>query len=71
MRYRELLNSLSDEEFAQVVAEDGIFNVACVSNLEGAENICKYKKIDCFKCILALLQSEVDADVLKRDSMQD
>ena len=70
MKYREFLNSLSNEEFAQVVAEDGIFNIACVSNLDGPENICKYEKVDCFKCILALLESEVEEDINKR-TMQD
>jgi hypothetical protein len=67
MKYREFLNSLSDEEFAQVIADDGIFNIACIANLEGPENICKYEKVDCFKCILALLNSEVEGDIIKRD----
>ena len=66
MTYREFLNTLSNEEFAQVVADDGIFNIACVANLEGPENTCKYEKMDCYKCILALLDSEVDEDIHKR-----
>lgn len=70
MKYRELLNSLSNEEFAQVVAEDGIFNTACVENLN-EQNECGYSRVDCYKCILALLNSEVEnGDILKRD-MQD
>lgn len=66
MKYREFLNTLSNEEFAQVVADDGIFNIACVANLEGPENVCKHEKVDCYKCILALLDSEVDEDIHKR-----
>lgn len=70
MKYREFLNSLSNEEFAQVVVDDGIFNIACVANLEGPDNICKYERADCYKCILALLNSEVEEDINKR-GMQD
>ena len=70
MKYREFLNTLSNEEFAQVVADDGIFNIACVANLEGSDNICKYEKMDCHKCILALLESDVENDITKR-AMQD
>ena len=71
MTYRDFLNSLSNEEFAIIVAEDGIFNIACVANLNVPENICKYEKVDCYKCILALLESEVDSEILKRKIMQD
>ena len=69
MTYREFLNSLSNEEFAQVVADDSIFNIACVANLEGPEHVCKHEKVDCFKCILALLESKVEEDINKTCSL--
>ena len=72
MRYREFLNSLSDVDFAEIVAEDGIFNIACVENSVGEHCECKYSNKDCFKCVLAVLNSDADnLDLLKRSDMQD
>ena len=70
MKYREFLNSLTDEEFAQVLANDDIFNMACVENYDFEVCGCRQGRIDCYKCILAILQSEVEGEAIKRP-MQD
>lgn len=71
MRYIDLLKSSSDEEFAQIIANDDIFNMACVENYNFENKVCDYNRVNCYKCILSLLQSEVEEDILKRDKMQD
>ena len=70
MTYIEFLRTLPTEEFAQIVAHDAIFNMACVENYDFEVCACKYSRVDCYKCILSLLNSEVDKDILKRN-MQD
>lgn len=72
MKYREFLNSLSNVDFAKIVAEDGIFNIACVENSVGEHCECRYNNKDCFKCVLSLLNSDADnLDLLKRSDIQD
>ena len=58
MKYREFLNSLSDEDFAEIIAQDGIFTVACVDNFNFEEDKCPSGYTNCKECILKLLQSE-------------
>ena len=66
MTYREFLNSLSDEDFAVAIANDDLFNMACVENYSFEAVKCPYGNVDCHKCLLALLQSDVDGDIIKR-----
>ena len=70
MLYREFLGSLSDEDLAQLVVDDTVLRMACVENLVGSENLCKFDYKDCHKCVLALLVSDSDA-IIKRDNIQD
>lgn len=65
MKYREFLNSLSNEDFAHIITEDGIFNIACVENAKASGECC-FNRIDCYKCVLALLESEADGEIIKR-----
>lgn len=61
MTYREFLNSLSDEDFAEVVAQDGIFNAACVDNFSFNEDKCPHGYSKCKECVLELLKSEANS----------
>ncbi len=67
MKYRDFLNSCSDEELAEILANDDIFNMACVEHYDFTNNKCPYKDNDCEKCILALLDSDIEEDIVKRD----
>lgn len=60
MKYREFLNSLSDADFSEIIATDGIMNVACVENLEHKDNLCPHEYKKCAECILKLLQSDIE-----------
>ena len=68
MTYRELINTYTNEELAQILANDDLFNMACVENFNFDVSSCKYQNKDCYKCILALLDSEVEEDILKRNT---
>ena len=59
MKYREFLNSLSDDDLSEIISQDGIFNAACVDNFNFDESKCPHNYTKCKECILALLQSEV------------
>ena len=59
MTYREFLNSLSDEDFSEIIAQDGIFNAACVDNFSFDEDRCPHGYNRCKDCVLELLKSEV------------
>lgn len=59
MTYREFLNSLSNEDFAEVMAEDGLFNAACVENFNFDDKKCPHEYKKCKECILQLLNSEM------------
>ena len=59
MTYREFLNSLSDEDYAEVVSQDGIFNNACVDNFSFGDHKCPHEYKKCKECILKLLKSEI------------
>lgn len=68
MTYRELTNKLTDEEFAQMICEDSLLNIACIENRTGENNECPFKLKDCFKCIVKLLKSDVDSsEITKRN----
>ena len=58
MTYREFLNTLSDEDFAEIISQDGIFNAACVDNFNFDKDECPHKYSKCKECVLALLKSE-------------
>jgi hypothetical protein len=58
MTYREFLNTLSDEDFAEIIAQDGIFNAACVDNFDFNEERCPNGYTKCKECVLELLKSE-------------
>ena len=58
MTYRELVNKLSDEEFAQSLINDVLLHMACSRSIVNDE--CPYKIQDCLKCIVRLLKSEVE-----------
>ena len=59
MTYREFLNNLNDEDFAEVIAKDGIYNNACVDNYSHGEQKCPYGHDKCKECVMKLLKSEV------------
>lgn len=56
---------MSNEDFAHIIAEDGIFNIACVENSKKTGECC-FNRVDCYKCILCLLNSDVDGEITKR-----
>lgn len=60
MKYREFLNTLSDDDFAEVISTDGIYNQACVDNYSHGEQKCPYGYDKCKECVLRLLQSEIE-----------
>lgn len=59
MTYREFLNSLCDEDFAEIIAQDGIFNAACVDNFSFEDKKCPHGYSKCKDCVLKLLTSEM------------
>ena len=60
MTYRELVNRLSDEEFAQTILDDVLIHMCCVGSIVDNTLKCPYRTKDCFKCLVRLLQSEVE-----------
>ena len=60
MTYRELVNNLSNEEFAQALIDDALLHMACNCSIVGNEAVCPYEIKDCLKCIVMLLNSEVE-----------
>jgi hypothetical protein len=60
MKYRELVNCLSDEEFAQTILDDVLVHMACNCSIVDGSPVCPYKFQDCLKCIVKLLQSDVE-----------
>lgn len=58
MKYRELVNKLSDEELAQTLLDDVLLHMACGRSVVNDE--CPYKIQDCLKCIVKLLKSEIE-----------
>ena len=62
MTYREFLNKLPDEDFADAIANNTIFNIACVhSNKFNTE--CLNSNLfseHCIDCIVKLLKSEFE-----------
>ena len=60
MTYRELVNQLSDEEFAQTILDDVLIHMSCNCSIVDNKPICPYKIQDCLKCIVKLLRSNVE-----------
>lgn len=60
MTYRDLLNKLSDEEFAQTIMDDVLIHMCCDCSIENNQSICPYNVQDCFKCLVKLLKSEIE-----------
>ena len=60
MTYRELVNRLSDEEFAQTIIDDVLIHMCCKCSIDNNEAVCPYDIKDCFKCLVKLLKSEVE-----------
>lgn len=60
MKYKDFLLTLSDEDLAETIATDAIFNAACVDNFDFEGDKCPHNFEKCKECILALLQSEVE-----------
>ena len=60
MKYKEFLLNLSEEDLAETIATDAIFNAACVDNFNFEEDKCPHNFQNCKDCILKLLQSEVE-----------
>ena len=60
MTYRELVNKLSDEEFAQTILDDVLIHMSCNCSIKDGKPICPYEIKDCFKCLVKLLRSEVE-----------
>lgn len=60
MTYRELVNKLSDEEFAQTIIDDVLLHMCCNCSIVDGKCVCPYEIEDCFKCLVKLLKSEVE-----------
>ena len=60
MTYRQLLNNLSDEEFAQTIIDDVLLHMCCSCSVVDNQPACPYEVRDCFKCLVKLLQSDVE-----------
>lgn len=60
MKYRELVNQLSDEEFAQTILDDVLIHMSCNCSIVDNKPVCPYELKDCFKCLVKLLRSEVE-----------
>lgn len=60
MTYRELVNNLSDEEFAQTILDDVLLHMCCSCSIVNGNPICPHKVKDCFKCLVKLLRSDVE-----------
>ena len=60
MTYRELINQLSDEEFAQTIIDDVLIHMCCSCSIQDGKHVCPYEIEDCFKCLVKLLKSEVE-----------
>jgi hypothetical protein len=60
MTYRELVNKLSDEEFAQTIMDDVLIHMSCNGSIVNNELKCPYPNKDCLKCIVKLLKSDVE-----------
>lgn len=60
MKYREFINKLSDEEFAQTLIDDVIIHMSCNCSVVNNSPVCPYEIKDCLKCIVKLLKSEVE-----------
>ena len=60
MTYRELVNKLSDEEFAQTIIDDVLVHMACNCSIVDNRPVCPYEVSDCLCCIVKLLKSEVE-----------
>jgi hypothetical protein len=60
MTYRELVNKLSDEEFAQTILDDVLIHMACNCSIVDNKPVCPQPQPDCLKCIVKLLRSEVE-----------
>lgn len=60
MTYREFVNKISDEEFAQTIIDDVLLHMACNCSIIDKKPVCPYEIQDCFKCIVKLLKSEVE-----------
>lgn len=70
MTYRELTSKLSDEEFAQMICEDSLINIACIENRKGSNNDCPFELKDCFKCVVKLLKSDVNALEIEKRNLE-
>lgn len=60
MTYRELVNNLSNEEFAQTILDDVLLHMCCSCSIKDDKPICPYEIEDCFKCLVNLLKSDVE-----------
>ena len=60
MKYRELINSLSDEELAQTILDDVLIHMCCSCSVVDNKPVCPYEVSDCMKCLVKLLRSDVE-----------
>lgn len=60
MTYREFLNTVSDEDYADIILDNSIFTMACVNSdiFTSCEN--KVPSKACKKCLLKMLQSKME-----------
>lgn len=59
MKYREWVNNLSDDDFAEMIVSDSLLHMACVGELN-PDLTCKYDYNRCKECVLNFLISEVE-----------
>ena len=65
MKYREFINSMSNDDFADMIFDDTVLNMACVENLTGEDNRCPYNHNKCKKCVMDFLDSEMEVELIK------
>lgn len=66
MKYREFINSMSNEDFAEAIVEDAILHMACANTLQGPDNaICPHGYEKCRECITKLLDEEMEVEISK------
>lgn len=62
MTYREFLNKVSDEDFADAIINDTILDMACVHS-DKFDTECRDSNLfteRCINCVVKLLQSEFE-----------
>ena len=60
LTYRDFINKLSDEEFAEMIIEDVLLHMCCDRSIVDNSPVCPYEVEDCMKCLVKLLKSKIE-----------